>query len=99
MNISSTPTRDKRRRPVDKDGPRSKRSKKQVDSTSSSSAGSIQICDVDVDGRYVQIKNMSDKVIVVVVAVIIVIIVVIVVIIVVIIIVIDGTSWRIQDCV
>ena len=64
LNISVTPTRDKRKRNVDRDGPRTKRQKK-VDSTSSSSAGSIQICDVDPDGRYVQIKNMSDKVVIV----------------------------------
>ena len=62
LNISATPTRDKRKRPVDKDGPRTKKQKKQVDATSSSSAGFIQICDVDPEGRYIQIKNMSEKV-------------------------------------
>ena len=45
----------------DSEGPRSKR-QKQVTATSSSAVGFIQIVDVDPDGRFVQIKNMSDKV-------------------------------------
>ena len=63
MNISATPTREKRtRQHGEKDGPRLKKQKKQVAATSSSAAGFIQICDVDPDGRFIQLKNMSDKV-------------------------------------
>lgn len=63
LNISATPTREKRtRQHSEKDGPRLKKQKKQVAATSSSAAGFIQICDVDPDGRFIQLKNMSDKI-------------------------------------
>lgn len=62
LNLSSTPSREKRTRDRDGAGPRTKKQKKQVAASSSSAAGFIQICDVDPDGRYIQIKNMSDKV-------------------------------------
>ena len=61
LNLHPTPTREKRPRTKDNEGPRLKK-KKQVAASSSSAAGFIQICDVDPDGRFVQIKNMSDKV-------------------------------------
>ena len=63
MNISAPPTRKKRKKIADTDEPHSKKPKEDIgSSTSSSSAGFIQICDVDPEGKYVQIKNMSDKV-------------------------------------
>ena len=59
--MQTTPREKRPRVARDSEGPRSKR-KKQVAATSSSAVGFIQIIDVDPDGRFVQIKNMSDKV-------------------------------------
>ena len=63
MNISATPTHKKRKRIADTDEPHSKKPKEDIGSSiSSTSAGFIQISNVDPEGKYVQIKNTSDEV-------------------------------------
>ena len=65
LNLAPTPTREKRTRTRVDDGtpPQKKKSKFAHELSASSKAdGYIQIYDVDPDGRYIQIKNTSEKV-------------------------------------
>ena len=65
LNLAPTPTREKRTRSRTEDGttPQGKKSKFAHELSASSKAdGYIQIYDVDPDGRYIQIKNTSEKV-------------------------------------
>ncbi|XP_019855325.1 PREDICTED: lamin-A-like isoform X2 [Amphimedon queenslandica] len=61
LSLQTTPREKRPRVARDGEGPRSKR-KKQVGATSSNAVGFMQIIDVDPDGRFVQIKNTSDKI-------------------------------------
>lgn len=65
LNLAPTPTREKRSRTRGDDvtSPPGKKSKFAHELSASSKAdGYIQIYDVDPDGRYIQIKNTSDKI-------------------------------------
>ena len=65
LELQPTPTREKRSRSQRDLGSQlpPKRTKRSRELTTSSSAvGPIQICEVDPEGRFVQIKNISDKV-------------------------------------
>lgn len=66
LDLAPTPTREKRtrgQRDSAMQQPHSKKTKRSQELSSSSSAnGSIQITDVDPEGRFIQIRNSSDKV-------------------------------------
>lgn len=66
LDLAPTPTREKRtrgHRDTTVQQPHSKKTKRSQELSSSSSAvGSIQITDVDPEGRFIQIRNSSDKV-------------------------------------